>query len=115
MFHVLTLILMFYKPLTEDDIQFVKETTEEEERQFEIERAQVAARSAFSQSGGGAGEVEGWAWWGACARKGLWGGRSGGKRRGKSNGREREKGGEDEEDPRWVRSARELLNLMHDA
>ncbi len=61
----------FYRPLTEDDIQFVKETMEEEERQFEIERAQVAARSAFSQSGGGAGE--------------------GGKGRGRGGGRGRER------------------------
>ena len=75
----------FYKPLTEDDIQFVKETMEEEERQFEIERAQVAARSAFSQSGGGAGE-------GGRGRERDCGGQSRGKGWGKSNGREKEKG-----------------------
>ena len=54
----------FYKPLSEDDINFVKNTiktinknevtwslpTEEEEKQFEIERAQAAARSAFTQT-----------------------------------------------------------------
>ncbi|KAF4611811.1 hypothetical protein D9613_003940 [Agrocybe pediades] len=53
----------FYKPLTEEDIEYVKTTiktinnhevtwslpTEEEEKQFEIERAQAAAKNAFNQ------------------------------------------------------------------
>ncbi|KAF8181038.1 hypothetical protein BJ912DRAFT_1145564 [Pholiota molesta] len=87
----------FYKPLTEDDITYIKTTipkinshevtwtipTEEEEKQFEIERAQAAARNAFSQSGSrdGGGRGRG----GRGGGRGR-GGRGGGRGRGGRGG-----------------------------
>ncbi|KAF8816897.1 hypothetical protein BYT27DRAFT_7127119 [Phlegmacium glaucopus] len=83
----------FYKPLSEEDIEFVKSTiktinnnevtwsspNEEEEKQFEIERAKAAARHAFgtSRDGGGGRGGRGRGGRGGRGR----GGRGGGDRR----------------------------------
>ncbi|PPR05429.1 hypothetical protein CVT26_011307 [Gymnopilus dilepis] len=94
----------FYKPLTEEDIEYVKNTiktinnhevtwslpTEEEEKQFEIERAQAAARHAFNQSASREGG-------GRSGRGGGRGGRGGKGRGGGRGGRGGRSGGRNEE------------------
>ncbi|KAF9529117.1 hypothetical protein CPB83DRAFT_875734 [Crepidotus variabilis] len=95
----------FYKPLSEEDISFVKDAiktinkkevtwtlpSEEEEKKFEIERAQAAARNAFGQSNVGRDSGRGSGNRGRGSRgRGRGRGRGGGAGRGGRSGRDRD-------------------------